>query len=151
MGKHRHGSGAEGLVQEAGTNTDHGKAWFRGTGRPGEGPRICILDSLMTNCSLLCSPRSPLLGKSEVSEGDPQLLSRQLFSRSSDPQLSLTWVGHPSPPGVVKRSFVSGDSGKFLPSSQLGDLPLLIGSVFDCQQMEGQFSKNKGFGSELFL
>ena len=43
---------------------------------------------------------------------------------------------------VVKRSFVSGDSGKFLPSSQLGDLPLLIGSIFDCQQMEGQVSKN---------
>lgn len=82
--------------------------------------------------------------------GCPAPISPAAFC-SHDPWLSLTWAGHPLPPGVVKRSFVSRGSGKFLPSSQLGDLPLLIGSTFDCQQMEGQFSKTKGFGSELFL
>jgi hypothetical protein len=101
--------------------------------------------------SFFLAPPTTLLNRSELSQVDAQLSSHQLPSCTSDPQVGLTPAGHPSPPGVVKRSFVSRDCGKFLPSSLLQDPPFLIGSVFDCQQMEGELSKTKGFESELFL
>ena len=128
-----------------GRHADHGKAQVQSPGRRGA-PHLNSRVSHGRSLFITCSSSLPLTRQIRTQEGDPRPPTPQLFSCSSDPQFHVTWAGHPSPPGVVKRSFVSGDSGKFLPSSQLGDLPLSIGSIFDCQQMEGQVSKNKGFG-----
>lgn len=95
--------------------------------------------------SVLLSLAPPPLGRRDLLDGCAVLSAPAALS-SSDLRIALTPARRPSPPGVVKRSFVSGDCGKFLPSS----LPLLIGSVFDCQQMEGQFSETKAPRSELF-
>jgi hypothetical protein len=92
----------------------------RGTGRrageqedePSEFRRLSEVEVLYSS---LCYPHLV----DEILLDGVQFPPHQLLGSSSDVWIALTPAGRPSPPGVVKRSFVSGDCGKFLPSSLL--------------------------------